>query len=283
MHCRGNVFGDMVRSMRQGRRTMTNRLLAMAALAALGAVAAAGEAPNAAAQSAFQAYVQEVEARLDAEHKRPDTYLAPEDWQRVRAGEPVIEELTAKNKAQLEGALIHDWRGTAFAPGATAAEFERVLRDFAAYPREFAPQVVSAKATELGADHAVAVLRVRQQHVITVVLDTAYDIAYARADSMNGPKRGTIASRSSRVEEIGANGRPLSAAAEHGFLWRMNTYWSYEERDGGVYMQIESVSLTRSIPTGLGWAIGPFVESVPRESIEFTLRAVVKALKMGAS
>ena len=45
----------------------------------------------------------------------------------------------------------------------------------------------------------------------------------------------------------------------------MNTYWSYEERDGGLYMQIESVSLTRSIPTGLGWAIGPFVESVPRD------------------
>jgi len=44
-------------------------------------------------------------------------------------------------------------------------------------------------------------------------------------------------------------------------------------------MQIESVSLTRSIPRGLGWAVGPFVESVPRESVEFTLRAVVKALK----
>jgi hypothetical protein len=38
-------------------------------------------------------------------------------------------------------------------------------------------------------------------------------------------------------------------------------------------MQIESVSLTRSIPTGLGWAVGPFVESVPRESLEFTLRS----------
>jgi len=71
----------------------------------------------------------------------------------------------------------------------------------------------------------------------------------------------------------------LSAAEEHGFLWRLNTYWSYEERDGGLYMQIESVSLTRSIPTGLGWAVGPFVESVPRDSLEFTLRAVCDALK----
>jgi hypothetical protein len=59
----------------------------------------------------------------------------------------------------------------------------------------------------------------------------------------------------------------------------MNTYWSYEERDGGLYLQIESVSLTRSIPTGLGWLIGPFVESVPRESLEFTLQATRDALK----
>jgi hypothetical protein len=44
-------------------------------------------------------------------------------------------------------------------------------------------------------------------------------------------------------------------------------------------MQIESVSLTRSIPAGLGWAIGPFVESVPRESLEFTLRATSNALR----
>ncbi len=65
----------------------------------------------------------------------------------------------------------------------------------------------------------------------------------------------------------------MSPSEEHGFLWRLNTYWSYEERDGGLYMQIESVSLTRSIPNGLAWIIRPFVESIPRESLEFTLRA----------
>jgi hypothetical protein len=71
----------------------------------------------------------------------------------------------------------------------------------------------------------------------------------------------------------------LGPGEEHGFLWRMNTYWSYEERDGGLYIQIESVSLSRSIPIGLGWAIGPFIESVPRDSLEFTLRATSDALR----
>ena len=89
-------------------------------------------------------------------------------------------------------------------------------------------------------------------------------------------------SRSTKMAEISSAGtkeeHALSGDEEHGFLWRQNTYWSYEERDGGLAMQIESVSLTRSIPAGLGWAVGPFVESVPRDSLEFTLRSVCSAL-----
>ena len=93
----------------------------------------------------------------------------------------------------------------------------------------------------------------------------------------------TACSRSTRISEIASPGhdeeRALNSDEEHGFLWRMNTYWSYEERDGGLYMQVESISLTRSIPHGLGWVVRPFVESVPRESLEFTLRSACNALR----
>ena len=63
-----------------------------------------------------------------------------------------------------------------------------------------------------------------------------------------------------------------------GYLWRLNSYWRFEERDGGVYLECESVSLTRDIPFGLGWAVGPFVTSLPRESLEFTLDTTRKTL-----
>jgi galactose mutarotase-like enzyme len=110
-------------------------------------------------------------------------------------------------------------------------------------------------------------------------MDMTYDVAFARLDTQHGYS----SSRSTRVAEIDSPGtskeRALSDSEEHGFLWRLNTYWSYEEGDGGLYMQIESVSLTRSIPTGLAWAIKPFVESVPRESLEFTLRSASNDLR----
>ena len=175
--------------------------------------------------------------------------------------------------------MLHHWRGTAFVPGATAADFERLMKDFNAYPKHYAPQVLTAKVLAQQGDHLQATMRVRQQHILTVVMDTSYDVTFARLDA----RHGYSLSRSTRIAEIDSPGtrseRALSASEEHGFLWRLNTYWSYEERDGGVYMQIESVSLTRSIPRGLGWAIGPFVESVPRESLEFTLRSTYNALR----
>jgi hypothetical protein len=48
-----------------------------------------------------------------------------------------------------------------------------------------------------------------------------------------------------------------------------------------VYVQCEAISLTRDIPTGLNWLIAPFIESIPKESLEFTLQATRTAVLRG--
>jgi hypothetical protein len=65
---------------------------------------------------------------------------------------------------------------------------------------------------------------------------------------------------------------------DNGFLWRLNSYWRFFETGRGVYVQCEAVSLTRDIPTGLHWLIAPFIESIPKESLEFTLRSTRTAV-----
>jgi hypothetical protein len=75
-----------------------------------------------------------------------------------------------------------------------------------------------------------------------------------------------------------ANERLEPLGHDRGFLWRMNTYWRFEEKDGGTYIECQSISLTRDIPTGLGWMIGPYVNSVPRESLTFTLATTRSAI-----
>jgi len=253
--------------------------------------------PTPAALSAFNRYASTVEARLARQHLSRSTFLAPpastpQGELRLRQGEqviepvaePVSENLTSSTRpalspSQLPGAMLHHWRGTAFVPGAKAADLERILRDFNAYPQRFSPEVLQARVLTQQGDRLQASMRVRQKHVLTVVMDTTYDIAFGRLD----PQHGYSASRSTQIREIDAPGtnqeRALDTSEEHGFLWQLNTYWSYEERDDGLYIQIESVSLSRSIPTGLGWALRPFVESVPRESLEFTLRSASNAVR----
>jgi hypothetical protein len=240
--------------------------------------------PTRMAVAAFNAYCRVVEARLAQQHRSPGTFLAlnaanlASEAIRLRQGTLVVEQLSPGSSDALGGAMLHDWRGTAFAPGATAADFERLMRDFHAYPQHFSPQVLDARTLEQDGDHLQAWMRVRQRHVITVVMDTTYDITYGHLDA----KHGYSISRSTQIDEIESAGsgaeHTLSSGEEHGFLWRLTTYWSYEERDGGLYLQIEAVSLTRSVPHGLGWAIGPYVQSVPRDSLEFTLRSAVNAL-----
>jgi hypothetical protein len=265
---------------RQGSTSSRLLTVALLLLLVLRAGPSHAEQPSAAANAGFNTYVAALESVLAA--RRAQNAILPDSsaqaQARLRRGEVVLENLTpAKN--DLPGAMLHHWRGVTFLPGAKAADAQRLMRNFAAYPRIYAPQVVSAKVLSHDGDRYQATIRVKQKHVITVVMDTAYDIQFAQLDA----RRFWSSSRSTRIDEIANAGtkdeHALSPAGQHGFLWRLNTYWAFEERDGGLYMQIESVSLTRSIPTGLGWVIGPFVESVPRESLEFTLRATRYALR----
>jgi hypothetical protein len=262
------------------KRTSTSRILSTlcGVLLLLDAPPFLLAEPTPAAVAAFDAYTRAVELRLAAQHRLPGRFLAlgtaGDEESRLRRGELVIEPLTPAD-ATLSGALLHHWRGTAFAAGAHPADFERLMRDFNSYPQHFAPEVVQARTLSQTGDRFSATMRVRQHHVLTVVMDTTYDVGFTTVDS----RHGYSISRSTHIDELDSAGRPLSAADEHGFLWRLNTYWSYEERDGGLYLQIEAVSLTRSIPAGLGWAVRPYVDSIPRESLAFTLTSARNALR----
>jgi hypothetical protein len=235
--------------------------------------------PTPAALTAFNSYVRAVESRLALQHQSRSAFLAPvapvhQSDTRLRRGEVFIEQRTPSGGLVLPGALLHHWRATAFVPSATLSDFAGLLQDFDAYPADFSPEVLQARVLMRDGDHLQAWMRVRQHHVITVVMDTTYEVTFGRLDAQHGYS----ISRSTRISELDSQGHEIDASQDHGFLWRQNTYWSYEERDGGLYIQVESVSLTRSVPTGLGWVVGPFIESVPRQSLEFTLRSACAAL-----
>ena len=111
-----------------------------------------------------------------------------------------------------------------------------------------------------------------------IVLDGEYKVESRLA----GNDRGYSASRSLHFWQVDSPG----TAREHrrpegqddGFLWRLNSYWSFTRVRGGLQMECEAVSLTRDVPVGLGWLVTPVIADLPRQELEFTLRATKKAL-----
>jgi hypothetical protein len=197
----------------------------------------------------------------------------------LRSGELKIESLTTLDRGKkiaCPSCMIHHWVGTVFIPHTSLEQALKVMQDYDRQAAIYAPEMMESKLLSHAGDDFRVFMRFRRTKVVTVVLDTEHDVHYQRLDATHEISRST----STRVQEVANAGSPkehdLPPDNDHGYLWRINSYWRFLERDGGVYVQCESISLTRDIPTGLGWLIGPYVESVPRESLAFTLEATRK-------
>ena len=225
--------------------------------------------------AAFDRYMATAEARIQVEQRSPDEFLFVDslpaaerrDTQaRLRRGEVLVHKV-GNTPWEIPGGLIHDWVATAFIPGASVAQVVALVHDYDHLARYYAPDVMESRLIAHRGDHDRIFMRLRKHKVIAVVLDTEYDVRYGGLD----PTHWFSDSRSTKIVESGGG--------DHGFLWRLNSYWRFVQADGGVLVQCEAISLTRDIPGGLGWLIRPFVTSIPRESLEFTLRSTCDALK----
>ena len=244
------------------------------------------------AVEAFNRYVQVTEAQIDSAAARHEPFLwldsLPEErraaaYAELHEGKMVIERLETLDggkKINVPGGLIHHWIGTVFIPGATLEQTLALEQDYDHHQDYFRPDVARSKVLRHeGSDYLVQ-LRFRKKKIITSVLDTEHHVHYGSVDSAKAWSR-SYTTRIQEVVDAGESGERLEPEVhDRGFLWRMNTYWRFEEKDGGTYVESQSVSLTRDIPAGLGWLVGPMVNSIPRESLTFTL-ATTRAAVLG--
>jgi hypothetical protein len=244
------------------------------------------------AEEAFDRYVKLTEKRNQTELLRgtaallwvdglPETSRA-EAYTALQRGEVKMQKLeTRENGAAIPcpGGMIHHWAGVVFIPGAKLEDVLAVLEDYDHHSVYYAPDVERSKLESRDGDHFRVFLRFRRHKIVTAVLNTEHQVDYFH----DGPGKAHSRSSAVRIAEVenagAANEREKPPGNDSGYLWRMETWWRMAEGDGGTYVQSEVVSLTRDIPTGLGWLIGPFVTSIPRETLSFTLEATRKAVQ----
>jgi hypothetical protein len=211
-----------------------------------------------------------------------DTPSQRQAGQVARGGGLVMERIELRDggrEIDIPDGIVHHWLGTVFVPGATIDKALALLQAYDRHGDIYKPNIARSKLIARDGDVFRFYLRFYAKKVITVVLNSEHEARFTREDPLRARSR-IVSTRIAEVEDPDTpQEREKPVGDDGGFLWRLNSYWRLVERDGGVYVQCETLSLTRAIPFGLQWIVGPFVTSVPRELLSFTLVTSRAALR----
>lgn len=166
------------------------------------------------------------------------------------------------------GGTIHHWRGSTVARGVTVDEVVRALTLPGTPPAQ--EDVRESRVLSRSGDTLRVYLKLERRAIVTVVYDTEHLVTFHR----HSPRLATSRSVATRIAETGGGDR--------GFLWRLNSYWRYTQAGDDVRIDLESISLSRAIPSGVRAIVAPVVQRIARESMIRTLGSVRAFLEAGS-
>ena len=226
---------------------------------------------------AWNSYVKESDRRLEQRVSGRQAFLwideSAERAKRLRKGESVIAPMAERNGENVPGGLIHDWTGAILIPGAKVADVWAVTHDYDNYQRVYRPAVTASRTLSIAGETREFQMVLRL-HVLGV--NAAMQGYYRSRDVLINERRAYSVADAVEVREIEGYGRAeewlLPPDTGHGFIWRIRSIARYEERDGGVYLELEALALTRDIPAGLAWVVNPLVNRLSVNSLDCALR-----------
>ena len=233
--------------------------------------------------TAFDKYVAATEARMQEELKPGGTFLYIDNlsadamkgsYDKLKNGEILVEKLETKApgvSSDVPDGMVHHWVGLIFIPGVKLAQVLPIVQDYDRRAELYKPEIIASHVISHQGNDYKFFLRLYQKRFTTAVFNTEYMAHWGEAD----PKKIYSNSISTKIAEVKDSDHPdgeeWPVGQGRGYLWRLNTYWRFQEKDGGVYLQCEALSLTRDIPYGLGWLLKPLVTKIPRESLNRAL------------
>ena len=234
----------------------------------------------------WDAYIQTVDSQMRGRLQGSFLWVDEDTSraERVRAGQILVSPVGKKNPKPVPSGLIHDWVGAAFIPGARLEDVLSVVRNYGHYKDFYKPMVVDAKplGTE-GSCDKYSMRVVYKESVAETALDTEYQACYLQLDEL----RWFSTAHSTRVQEIQHYGRPdeqdLPPNQGNGYVWSLYTVTRCEERDGGVYVELEAIALSRDIPVALRWMVDPIVRRVSRNTLLTSLQQTEEAVRSTAA
>lgn len=259
-------------------RTLATALLCAGFLAL--AVSARGAELKQDTLKSWDAYVQAANARLNS--GQGDPFLVnegPEEQRRLRDGEILVSSAVHQNPKPIPSGLIHDWIGTAFLPNVTTDGVFSAVRDYADYKDFYKPTVTDSKLIATDRDCDTYSLRVvNKEAVAHTALDMENQTCYFRVDAHHWYSV-THTTQVREIRHYGTAGE-MELPPDHGsgYVWRLYSIARFEQVDGGVFVQVEAIALSRNIPLALRGFIDPIVRRVSRNSLFLSLQQTEQAV-----
>jgi hypothetical protein len=236
---------------------------------------------------AWDAYVRAADSRMQARASGQRPFLWSDESAdrsaRLRRGEILVVPVSGHGIQNAPNGLIHDWIGAIFIPNATVEGFLAVAHDYNRYKEFYKPVVADSKTlacTET--DRRYSMIWQRQVLFVNAAIEGQYEAHDFTVDE----RRGYSITGSTKMQEITGYGRGdehrLPPDQGDGFLWRMHSIVRYEQRDGGLYLEMEAIALTRDIPFSFRWMVRPVVNHLSVDSLTASLRETRDAVNLQA-
>ncbi len=238
----------------------------------------------------FDHYIRATEARMAEELRQGNTFLwvdrLPEPrrqmlYAQLREGQIASEHLDTLEEGKpikVPSGLIHHWAGVIFITGATLQQALAVVQDYNNHQSIYRPDVRRSKLLRRDGNNFKVYLRLYRKTIVTVVLNAEFEVRYTPIDAARVYSQ-SYSTRIAEVEDPDEPGeREKPVGNDHGYLWRLYSYWRFLERDGGVYVQLESIALSRSVPAVFAWLVNPLLRKLPRETLSSLLTSTRAAV-----
>jgi len=233
---------------------------------------------------AWDGYVRSVNSAMSRRAAGETPFLwvdeSPDLLRRVQAGEVLV---AGHDLVKVPRGLIHHWMGAMFLRDVTLGDVTRVLSDYNRYAEFYRPFVVKSKLLDDTTDRQkITIVMVQKAFSVTAAVEADDEIRVTKLD----PGRLYSSSNSVRIQEIanygGRDEQLLPEGQGPGYIWRTLGITRLVERDGGVYVEMETIALSRGIPIAFRWLIKPITEKLPREIMFDTLNKTKAAVRREA-
>jgi hypothetical protein len=169
--------------------------------------------------------------------------------------------------------------GAVFIPNTTMDAVFTTLSDYNSYNKFYGPSVIDAKLREVtGSSRKFSLVLAEKVPFVTAAIASEYTSQTFQVDDHHRYTV-TYSTRIQQIDDYGKAGQHvLPADRGAGYIWRLYSIEKFEERDGGVYAELEAIALSRNIPFELQWLVRPILQHMPRNSMVGTLSKTRQAV-----